>query len=282
VTRHPGIVRVVSWNLFHGRDDPPDPSLHTWRSRAFRVTEVGAEYAQVNRPLLPEFAEVLGRAEGDVLFLQEQPPRWVRPLAERIGASAGASVLTSRNFGHALRSLLADLNPDLIASGDGGSNGVLLRSPWRIAEVQRLTLTEVPERRRMIWARITSPQGELCVANLHATAGDDVRAAADVALAAEQATSWSRGLPLVLGGDLNLRPARTPEVFAALESVHELAGPTAPRRIDHLLARGLERDGPTKACSTAWREVHDRDTGKLLRLSDHDAVAAAFTLPASR
>lgn len=243
---------------------------------------MGERFAQVNRPLLPEFAEVLAGAEWDVLFLQEQPPRWVRPLARRVGATGGASVLTSRNLGFALRSVLADLNPDLIASGDGGSNGLLVRPPWRIAEVRRLTLTRTPERRRMIWARLASPQAELCVANLHATAGHDVRAARDVALAAERATSWSAGLPLVFGGDLNLRPARTPEVFAALEAVHGLSGATAPRRIDHLLARGLDRDGPTKVCPVSWRELPDRDTGKLLRLSDHDPVAATFAPAPSR
>ena len=52
-------MRVLSWNLYHGRDFPPDPALFTWRSRLFGRTELGATHAQVNRPLLDEFAQVL-------------------------------------------------------------------------------------------------------------------------------------------------------------------------------------------------------------------------------
>lgn len=239
---------------------------------------MGDLHAEVNRKLLDEFVEVIARDPWHVLLLQELPPRWVRPLAERTGARAGATVLTSRNFGAAMRGLIADISPDLIRSGEGGSNGLLVRDPWRIAEVRRLTLTLLPERRRMIWARLEAPDAELCVANLHATAGNDERAAHDVALAARRALEWSRGLPLVFGGDLNLRPARTPEAFVALPN---LTGVTGPKRIDHLLARGLERRGPTRVLPAAWREVRDRDSGKLLRLSDHDAIAAEFELPSS-
>ena len=80
VTGHPEIVvRALSWNLFHGRDFPPDPSLSTWRSRLLRITERGPTYAQVNRPLLPEFAGVLAGMEWDFALLQEAPPRWLGP-----------------------------------------------------------------------------------------------------------------------------------------------------------------------------------------------------------
>ncbi len=47
---------AIGWNLFHGRDFPPDPALFTWRSRLLRVTERNATHAQVNRDLLDEFA----------------------------------------------------------------------------------------------------------------------------------------------------------------------------------------------------------------------------------
>ena len=36
--RTPGALRVLSWNLFHGRDFPPDPALRTLRSRLLRTT----------------------------------------------------------------------------------------------------------------------------------------------------------------------------------------------------------------------------------------------------
>ena len=52
-------MRVLSWNLYHGRDFPPDPALFTWRSRLLKMTERNATHVQVNRPLLGEFASVL-------------------------------------------------------------------------------------------------------------------------------------------------------------------------------------------------------------------------------
>ena len=49
-------LRAITWNLFHGRDFPPDPALLTWRSRLLRISERNATHLQVNRSLLPEFA----------------------------------------------------------------------------------------------------------------------------------------------------------------------------------------------------------------------------------
>ena len=69
-------LTAISWNLFHGRDFPPDPALFTWRSRLLRTTERNATHVQVNRDLLPEFSRLLAAAEWDVALLQECPPRW--------------------------------------------------------------------------------------------------------------------------------------------------------------------------------------------------------------
>src|SRR5215208_2382950 len=123
-------LTVLSWNLFHGRDHPPEGS---------------AEHLAVNRVLREEFASLLGHASWDLAFLQEAPPHWLRPLAIAAGAS-GSSVLTSRNFGAFVRRRLARWDPDKIASGEGGSNQILARSGWRIRETRRLTLTLLPER----------------------------------------------------------------------------------------------------------------------------------------
>ena len=90
-------MRILSWNLYHGRDFPPDRSLFTWRSRLFRVTERNETHVQVNRPLREEFIRLLSGLEWDVALLQEAPPRWFRPLGTTLGAS-GALALTSRNF----------------------------------------------------------------------------------------------------------------------------------------------------------------------------------------
>src|SRR5918998_6680417 len=108
-------MRVLSWNLYHGRDFPPDKALFTLRSRLLRVTERNATHAQVNRPLRDEFAGWLAERDWDVALLQEAPPRWFRELCGRTGSN-GAGALTSRNVVPALQGLAADLNPDLIAS----------------------------------------------------------------------------------------------------------------------------------------------------------------------
>src|SRR5215216_7411121 len=87
-----GTMRVLSWNLYHGRDFPPDPALFTWRSRLFRVTERNATHAQVNRPLLREFGDVLDGIDWDIALLQEAPPLWFRALGRRT-RSSGVRVL---------------------------------------------------------------------------------------------------------------------------------------------------------------------------------------------
>ena len=73
----PALVRTLSWNIFHGLDDPPDRSLLTWRSRALRIEESNDTHVHVNRPLLDEFTTVLANHEWDVAMLQEAPPRWL-------------------------------------------------------------------------------------------------------------------------------------------------------------------------------------------------------------
>ena len=50
-------------------------------NRLLTTTERGATHAQVNRPLLDEFAHVLDGFEWDIALLQEAPPRWFRELA---------------------------------------------------------------------------------------------------------------------------------------------------------------------------------------------------------
>ena len=270
-------MRVLSWNLYHGRDFPPDPALFTMRSRLLKATERNATHAQVNRPLLPEFALLLERWEWDVALLQEAPPRWFRALARRTGSSA-ALVRTSRNLLPAVQWRLADLNPDLLASSDGGSNQILVRHPGRIVHTRRMRLAERPERRRMIWARVELPEGRLCVANLHASAGRPAAAAGELVRAAAQALEWSAGDPLVLGGDLNLRPRRDPAAFALLSERFGLGEPTGPEAIDHLLARGLAVEERPHRLDARERELAEPG-GRRIRLSDHAPVAARFGLP---
>ena len=113
----------------------------------------------------------------------------------------------------------------------------------------------------------------VCVANLHASAG----------LPEQARARWSRPArrrrgrgddPLVLGGDFNLRPALQPEPFATLRERFGLAEPTAPRAIDHLLVRGLERSSGPGGWPRGARG--DDPSGLRIRLSDHAPVVAEF------
>ncbi len=282
-------LTAISWNLFHGRDFPPDPALFTRRSRLLRVTERNRTHLQVNRDLLGEFCQLLAGTTWDVALLQECPPRWWDPLAAACGAAAHGA-LTSRNSFGALRALAARLNPDLIASGEGGSNLTLFRRTFdtrggpnvggnaEIVERRELTIhAGRPERRAMAFTRTASG---LCVANLHATNDRPALAAEDVLRAAEAATDWAGGSPLVFGGDLNLRPAENPEVFAELAERFGLRGPTDPGAIDHLLVRGLDIVAPSSQWPPEQREL--REDGRALRLSDHAPVEARFATPTSR
>ena len=230
---------------------------------------------QVNRPLLDEFTEVLNGLEWDVALLQEAPPRWFGELRHRTGAE-GVRTLTSRNVLPPLQGVVADWNPDLIASWEGGSNQILVRPPARIAEHRERTIATRPERRRMHWARLELPgEARLCLANLHATAGRPAQAGPEVLGAAEAAVSWSGEAPLVFGGDLNLRPAGEPGTFELLEERFGLREPTAPDAIDHVLARDLEIAEPPRRLAPERRELTEPD-GRRLRLSDHRPIAARF------
>jgi endonuclease/exonuclease/phosphatase family metal-dependent hydrolase len=286
-------LTAISWNLFHGRDFPPDPALRTWRSRLLRLTERNAGHVQVNRDLLREFSHLLAGAEWDVALLQECPPRWCTPLARACGAEAHC-VLTSRNSLGALRAMAARLNPDLIASGEGGSNLTLIRGSLiaqdvheeprdgeggaEIVERRESAIHEGrPERRAMAFTRTA---GGLCVANLHATNDRPELATEDVLRAAEAASVWAGEAPLLFGGDLNLRPGENPDVFAELRERFGLAAPTGPRAIDHLLARGLEAIEPPHQWPPERREL--REDGRALRLSDHAPVEARFATRTSR
>jgi endonuclease/exonuclease/phosphatase family metal-dependent hydrolase len=205
-------VRVLTWNLFHGRSLPP-----------------------AGRSLLAEFAELIAAWEWDVALLQEVPPWWPATLAHAAGAEQ-RTALTSRNALLALRRALAERRPDLIKSNGGGANAILARAD-RIVEHRSVRLCWLPERR---FAHGVQLAYGMWLVNLHATAHDTEHARRDVSIAAREALRWSCGLPLVFGGDLNLR---RPEV-EGLRSV-------ADSDVDHVLigerlrvvgqARTLER-----------------------------------------
>lgn len=276
-------VRVLSWNLFHGRDHPPEPELRTWRSRLLGRTERGAAHAQVNMDLFQQFADVICEADWDIALLQECPPRWAERLATACSAEPHLE-LTSRNIPmlSALQRFAADRNPDLIASWEGGSNLMLLRSSFGnvpvIVERRAHRMTDRPERRTMAFTRL---RPGLCVANLHASKAREA-AEGELLEAARLAVEWAGDAPLILGGDFNLRPALSAPVFEELASRYGLSAPTGLKVIDHVLARGLEVIEPARQWEPERREVPDPSatSGSALpiRLSDHAPVEAAFRL----
>ena len=247
-------MRVLSWNLFHGRDFP-----------------VEVDY---KRSLHAEFAALLARFDWDVALLQEAPPRFFRELAFKSGAQ-GVMVKTSRNQLGFLRGWIADHAPDLIKSGEGGSNQVLFRPPWTVVEERSLTLARWPERRRMMWLKLRDGDGAtVCVSNLHASAHKPARAAQEVERAARAALEWSGGRPLIFGGDFNVRPSEQPWIFERLTELG-FSGPTGPKLIDHLLVRGMQVAEKPHQLPAERREVRAGSAPRV-RLSDHAVVVATF------
>ena len=90
--------------------------------------------------------------------------------------------------------------------------------------------------------------------------------------AAERACEWAGDTPLLLGGDLNLRPDET-DVFDLLSDRFGFSAPTEGL-LDHVLARGLGVAGPAAAWPPEQREVGEGELS--IRLSDHAPVAATF------
>jgi endonuclease/exonuclease/phosphatase family metal-dependent hydrolase len=214
-------LRALTWNLFHGRAVPP-----------------------AGRDLFGEFAEALAGWAWDVALLQEVPPWWPATLAARLDADQ-RSVLTSRNFALPVRRAVAVRWPDLIKSGGGGANAILVRGD-AIVEHRIRRLCIWPERRWVHAVRLD--RAGAWVANLHA--GGPPR---DAHRGAAAATAWAGTAPLVLGGDFNIRRL-------TLEGFERAAG----HEVDYVFVRGLE---PLRA-----GEVLDHG-----RLSDHAPVRAALT-----
>jgi endonuclease/exonuclease/phosphatase family metal-dependent hydrolase len=233
-------VRVLTWNLFHGRADPP-----------------------AGRPLLHEFAAALAGWEWDVALLQEVPPLWPPLLARACGAEH-RTARTSRNALLPLRRAVASRRPDLLKSNGGGANAILVRPPLRITAHGVRRLRVLPERRLVHAVRVVGADvGAPWVGNVHGQKGEWdggpglVRPLADLRTAVDAVASWSAadgGCPVLLGGDLNL--PREAVADGLPDGWERIAG-SGP---DHLAGRGLAAAA---------------DSSRPLRgsLSDHAALA---------
>ena len=199
-------MRVLTWNLFHGRAVPP-----------------------AGRDLRAEFAAALAGWDWDVALLQEVPPWWPPALARACDADA-RSALTSRNALPALRRFAAERAPDVIKSNGGGANAVLVRPTAGTIAAHRSVLQRRWPERRICHA--VALAGGVWVANVHAQVHSRERAQADIERAAVTTLAWAGGGPALLGGDLNV-----PDPVAA--GFEHLAG----HGVDHLLGHGLRAVG---------------------------------------
>jgi endonuclease/exonuclease/phosphatase family metal-dependent hydrolase len=197
-------VRVLTWNLYHGRAVPP-----------------------AGRPLLREFATALAGWTWDVALLQEVPPWWPPALAEAAGADQ-RSVLTSRNQLLPLRRAIASRAPDLLKSSGGGANAILVRGqPILEHRVRRLRLW--PERRYAHGVRLVDGW----VVNVHAHNHPESLAWSDDIEALAAARAWAAaGAPLIFGGDLNLK-------HPAFTGLRHVAG----NHVDHIFTDGRPAAG---------------------------------------
>lgn len=213
------LCRLLIWNLFHGRAVPP-----------------------AGRELLDEFTAALRSWEWDAALLQEVPPWWPTRLASALDADQ-RTVLTSRNSLLGVRRAIAVRKPDLIKSNGGGANTILVRrSAGWIAEHRAQRLCLMPERRWVHGVRVQ----ELWICNLHTQADPG-----QCESAASTARSWTSSLPIVLGGDFNVRSL-------VLEGFDHAGG----HGVDHVFVRGLE----------VVREAEPLQHGGL---SDHAPLIAA-------
>ncbi|HVF80062.1 MAG TPA: endonuclease/exonuclease/phosphatase family protein [Solirubrobacteraceae bacterium] len=214
-------MRVLTWNLFHGRAVP-----------------------NAGRDLQVEFAAALASWDWDVALLQEVPPWWPPALARACDAQQ-CSVLTSRNALPALRRALALRAPDVIKSNGGGCNAILVRASGRgpaITGHRRVLLRRWPERRVCHGVLLS---GGAWVANLHAQVHSPQRAQADIDRAAAATRSWAGDAPTLLGGDFNVRKPAAPG-FAHLGG----------HGVDHILGCGLVAAGGVELPDRGYLSDH--------------------------
>ena len=217
-------MRVLTWNLYHGRTVPPS-----------------------GRYMLDEFSAALAGWEWDVALLQEVPPWWPPPLAEATGAQQRTQ-LTSRNWLLPLRRWISARNPDILKSGGGGANAILVRG--LIFDHRALRLRRAPEGR---WVHGVRLQDGAWAVNVHSQNHPEALALADTRRAIDAARGWAAGAPLIFGGDINLK--RPPE-FPGLVRV-------GGNHVDHLFTDGRSAAGR--------HEVIERGP-----LSDHPPVAVTL------
>jgi endonuclease/exonuclease/phosphatase family metal-dependent hydrolase len=265
-------------------------------------------YVHLNRKLTAEIGARIRRAAPDVLLLQEVPPGEVARLARAAGMRAAWSVRTGPRVGPpGLRAWLGRRNPDLWGSHEGNANVVMtgprltpvrgaaralrLNPPGMVLRAWRELRLDADEAEKWareprvaVAARVRLPDGTpltaVCV-HLH-----NARVPGQSTLELARLAGALAGVagPVVLGGDLNVRPGHPG--LAALTDAGLLDPAEDPAMgIDRILVRGLRVLAPARRWAEAERDVPVAGPRgpRLVRLSDHDpveaVVAAATAVP---
>ena len=208
------LVRVLTWNLFHGRSVPPS-----------------------GRGLLDEFAARLAGWAWDVALLQEVPPWWPPLLARACGGGAAhrahlAQLAAAPAPGDRVRATRPASSP----SG-GGANAILVRGGGS-RSTRRAAWRGGPS---AAWCTACAWRGGWVV-NLHAS----TRGAAGSRRRGPTSLRRAR-TALALGGRRAARPRRR---LQPAPSAGARAGHVAGHHVDHIFARSASRRGPAAVCRT--------------------------------
>ena len=296
-------IRIVTWNLFHGRDGLPGLGA-TRRSTWLGLPEDDGVHMHVNRKLTDLMAARLAAWEPDVCALQEVPTAAIRRIAAITGmrpewTTTGPLIGPAR-----LRDPLAARNPDLWRTHEGNANLILLGPRLAMVEGSRrgvrlnpvrdilrsarrlgLELGELvrylPEPRRLVVVRARTADGaEIAIGctHCHNARHPDV-VGGEIARAAAAVLEEAGGGRAVLAGDLNA-PATHPALAALAASGWGGAEPGGGMGIDRIVHRGLEVVEPARRLAGADREVGVtwRGLSRRVRLSDHDPVVATLRI----
>ena len=97
-------LTAMTWNLFHGRDWPPEPELQVraHKGNFRRGPRLGKDYEQVNWDLFDEFAALIDSVDWDVALLPGVPAELEEPAGRglrrrRLTARSAAGTGCSRS-----------------------------------------------------------------------------------------------------------------------------------------------------------------------------------------
>jgi len=295
------VIRVLTWNLFHGRDGLPG-LRETLASTLLRRPVDDGRYVHLNRKLTGLMADRIRAWAPDVCALQEVPTGAVDEIAARTGMAVAVATTGPLIGPRRLRDALGAHNPDLWRTHEGNANLLLVGRALELvpgsARTVRLNplpailgaarplrleagelLRYLPEPRRAVIARVRAADGaDVAVASLHChNARHPELVVRELARAARALESLAAGTAMILAGDLNAGPGHP--ALAALAAQGWSGAPAPPGvTIDRVLARGLEVVEPERAIPPSEREALTRLRGRVrrVRLSDHDPVVAVL------